>query len=168
MKKDNFNVIIENINNKKLQELKNEKHHGIDRYTHSYRVAKYSYKIGKVLKFKNLEKMTEAAFIHDFYFNSELIDNNEREKLRLHGHLALNNAKKLIELSPIQENIIESHMFPFGGVRPNCKEAICVALVDKGVATGEILKNKIINKAIVFDFSVSFLFLINVIKNINL
>ena len=157
--KSEFESIIQDIeNNNSFRELDNEFHHGISRYCHSYRVAKGVYLITKKLRFKKYREATRAAFMHDFYFNYQLENKNEKEKFIEHPSLALLNASKYYELSDMQKNMIESHMFPSCKVMPKYKESICLTLVDKVVALYEMQRYKLGMK-----LGVYLLFILNMI-----
>lgn len=140
------NIIQDIINNNSFKELDNEFHHGISRYAHSYRVAKGVYHLTKSLKFKNYKEATRAALLHDFYFNYQLEEKNNRKKFIEHPNLAYLNASKYYKLNKIQKNMIESHMFPTGKVIPRYKESICLTLVDKFVALYEMPRYKLVTK----------------------
>jgi len=141
--KEEFENLIKDIeNNNNFKELDNELHHGISRYGHSYRVAKSVYKITKKLNF-NYEEATRAALMHDFYFDYQLEENTPMKNLIAHQNAAVLNASKYFELSDLQKNMIESHMFPLSKVLPKYKESICLTLVDKGVALYEQQRYKI-------------------------
>ena len=62
-------------------------------------------------------------------------------------------------LSKKEENIIASHMFPLGEVKPNCKEAWIVTNVDKSVACYECGLHKWREK-----IAVMVIFLINLVR----
>ena len=112
-KKMEFEIIVEDIlNNDKFKSLSRELHHGISRYEHSLRVAKYSYNVATILHMKNYKEITRAALLHDFYDDVDLGNDTPYERLYTHPHMAVVNAKKYFELNETQENIIESHMFP--------------------------------------------------------
>ena len=56
----------------------------------------------------------------------------------------MKNAKALskkqgVELTEIEQNIIKRHMFPLTVIPPKHKESVIVCLVDKYVATKEII-----------------------------
>lgn len=129
------------IYKEKYQSLKLEKHHGLTRYNHSIKVAKYTYILSKMLKF-NYKEATIGALLHDYFNSREYLDANKYEKLRIHPFLALNNAKYEYNLTPLEENIIMSHMWPIGKIRPNYKESWCVSTVDKIVALEEFINYK--------------------------
>lgn len=157
---EEFNQIIDQIKKiDDIEKLKSERHHGITRYDHSLRVAKGSYKISKILRFKDIKGVTEAAFLHDFYFDNQLEGYTSKERLSVHPMIALANAAQAYELNNVQRNIIEAHMYPLAGVKPNCKESLCVSLVDKTVATYEMIRYKLSN-----NIGVYVIFLFNFFK----
>ena len=139
--KEEFESIIKDIdNNNSFRELDNELHHGISRYGHSYRVAKGVYMLTKTLGFSSYIYATRAALLHDFYFNYQLEEKNTGKKFIEHPSLAVLNASKYYELSKVQKNMIESHMFPTCKVLPKYKESILVNLVDKIIGGMELLR----------------------------
>lgn len=146
------------INNNKYQSLKKDSHHGITRYEHLMRVSKYTYKITKFLNL-NYISATKGALLHDYFNADEYLNIREMEKLRIHPFLALNNAKYEYQLNLLEENIICSHMYPIGCVKPKYAESWIVSFVDKIVAIYEFLNNKVKDK-----FALWFIFVINIIS----
>lgn len=141
--KNEFDLIIKDIeNNNNFRELDQELHHGISRYGHSYRVAKGVYKMTKALGLR-YEEATRAAFLHDFYFNYQFEESKALKTFVNHPEIAAINARKYYDLSDMQINMIESHMFPMCHALPKYKESICLTLVDKAVALYEMPKYKI-------------------------
>ena len=142
-KQNEFDSIVEDIiNNNNFRELDNELHHGITRYGHSLRVAKGVYNITKKLHF-HYKEATRAALLHDFYFNYQLEGKTTKECFKEHPELAYLNASKYFEISDLQKNMIESHMFPSCKVIPKYKESICLTIVDKVVALYEMQRFKV-------------------------
>ena len=135
--KEEFESIVSDFNR-----LCDDMHHGISRYEHSMRVAKYSYKVSKMFKIDNYDKVTRAALLHDFYINEDLENISSRKKLKKHPNVALNNSLKYYELDDMQKDIIANHMFPVTYSLPKYKESWLVSLIDKGVGTYEMLKFK--------------------------
>lgn len=130
-------------NNSHFNKLKNDLHHGISRYEHSMRVARWTYKICNFFKFDNTEEVTKAALLHDFYINEDLQAKGGSKALVEHPFVALNNSKKYFEITDLQKDIIVNHMFPCTLKHiPESKEAFLVSLVDKGVSTYEMLAFK--------------------------
>ncbi len=156
MRKLTFDEICHDIIIKdKYLSLKNEYHHGLTRYMHSLRVAKYTYIITKFLKLNYIEA-TKAALLHDYFNEIEYLDKIWLDKPRIHPFLSLNNASYEYDLTMLEKNIIISHMFPIGGIKPAYLESWVVTLVDKSVATYEYINFKFKDK-----FSVWFIFIIN-------
>lgn len=129
------------INNKKYQKIKLESHHGITRYAHSMRVAKYVYKISKKLKIDYVSA-TRAAILHDFFTNEEFGSNHGLIQGVVHPDIALTNALGEFELNARERNAIEAHMFPLCMTLPKYKESWVLTLVDKAVAIYEYASYK--------------------------
>lgn len=154
-----FETIVKDIlSNDKFQELNNELHHGISRYSHSMRVASLTYKFAKLFHMKNRESMTRAALLHDFYLDDEFKNNeNSAKKLSAHPLLAYENASTYYDLGALEENIIKSHMFPLKGDFPVYKESWLVSLIDKFAGTYEMCCFKfslILNILLIFIFNI--------------
>lgn len=141
-KNSEFQMIVEDIlNNHEFQELDQELHHGISRYGHSMRVAKYVYKVSKKMNW-DYEKVTRAALLHDFFLDNQLEEYGIAKTWCKHPEIALENAKKYFELDDRQENVIVSHMFPSCKVMPKYKESWLVSCVDKCVSFYEMYRFK--------------------------
>ena len=156
MKKLTFAEISQDIINKdKYLSLKNDYHHGLTRYIHSIRVAKYTYKITKLLHL-NYINATRGALLHDYFNEAEYLDKRWLDKPRIHPFLSLNNASKEYNLTMMEQNIIMTHMFPIGGIKPLYLESWVVTIVDKSVATYEYFNFKFKDK-----FTLWIVFVIN-------
>lgn len=143
MKNDlSFDYISKDIlENRKFQKIAYESHHGITRMEHSLRVAKYVYKITKKLKL-DYESATRAAILHDFFTNEEFGENHGLIQGVVHPEIALQNAKGEFKLNAIEENAIETHMFPLNTKMPKYKESWVLTGVDKVVAIYEYCSYK--------------------------
>ena len=143
LNKTEFEDIINDILiNNKFKELDSELHHGISRMGHCLRVAKGTYKLTKKLNL-NYKSATRAALMHDFYLDDELETKNSFTALFDHPSKALETASKYYNLTSLESNIIESHMFPFGYKMPKHAESWIVTLVDKSVAVYEMYRYKL-------------------------
>lgn len=141
--KHEFDTIVKDIvNNNNFRALDNELHHGISRYGHSYRVAKGVYKLTKKLRLNYIDA-TRAALMHDFYFDYQLEGISVYKALVDHQRIAILNASKYYNLSDMQKNMIESHMFPLCKVFPKYRESFCITIVDKVVALYEKQRYKL-------------------------
>ena len=139
--KDFASIAEEIINSDKYQSLKSENHHGLSRYDHSLRVAKNTYRISKKMKLDYVSA-TRGALLHDYFTDEDYRNTKGMKKYSMHPVIALNNAIREYELNPIEENIIVSHMYPMGKIKPNCKESWIVTSVDKSVAIYECARFK--------------------------
>ena len=137
-----FDVISKDIIEKdKFKSLKNEPHHGLTRYDHVIRVAKNTYRLSRFFRMDYISA-TRGALLHDYFNDSEYQYTRGMKKGSLHPVIALNNARREYHLNETEENIIVSHMFPLGDVKPNCKESWLVSSVDKTVALYECARFK--------------------------
>lgn len=158
MKKvEEFNKIVEDIlNNDKFNKLKEQPHHGINRYEHSYHVAIWIYKICKLFNSKNLTKITRASLLHDFYEDIDL-KGNGLQRLARHSKAALKNSEEYFKLDDMQKNIIKTHMFPCSLDIPKYKESWLITIIDKIVSTYEMIRYKIpmnVGKGIKYIFKI--------------
>lgn len=120
--------------------LKKIKHHGDNRRDHCLRVSYECYRICKK-RGLHYKEIARAALLHDFFLiKYEDLNYFKRFKLLFtHPKIALENAEKITELSEIERNIIESHMFPIGRAFPKYKESWLIGVVDDYVAIYERL-----------------------------
>lgn len=142
LQKQEFHEIVKDIlNHDDFKKLDLELHHGISRYGHSMRVAKYTYCVAKKLHW-DYESITRAALLHDFFFDIQLEKFGVAKTWCKHPEMALDNAKKYFDVNERQENIIISHMFPSCKVMPKYKESWLVTCVDKFVSFYEMYRFK--------------------------
>ena len=123
------------LNNSEFNKLRSIAHHGITRYDHSLRVARYTYFVTRKLHL-NYKEATRAALLHDF-FTDEVVNESSIKKLTKHPLYAVENAKKYFDLTPMQENIIATHMFPVGLNIPKYIESWVVDILDDVAAIYE-------------------------------
>lgn len=116
------------LTNKEFNKLRYINHHGITRYDHSLRVAYYTYIITKKLHL-DYHKATKGALLHDFFID-EVSSMDGVSRLRKHPTYALINAKKYYDLSPMEEDIIKTHMFPVTFRPPKYLESWLVDIID--------------------------------------
>lgn len=132
-----FEWIVEDIiSNKEYLKLKNFCHHGkSNRFDHSIRVAKLSWRITKILGLNSLEA-ARGAMLHDFY----LYHNHEHDlktHLTAHPKDALFQSKKHFELTDRESDIILCHMWPISDRRPTYPESYIVNIADTLCAVKE-------------------------------
>lgn len=139
------------LQNPQVQSMEQWLHHNQTTcLEHSMFVAVTSYKIGKKLHL-DTRAIARAGLLHDFYLYHKR-DKSAHEGWQCFDHpiLALENGKKITELSAKEENIILAHMWPFGRVFPKSPEAMLVNMVDTFAAmaefTGSTASRKISSK----------------------
>ncbi len=135
------------MNSEEAEQMKGFMQHGnITTYTHVLSVACLSYKINKRLKIcSDPRSLIIGAFLHDYYlYDWHVSPKSHKGHGFNHPALALKNARKSYALNSIEENIIESHMWPLTLTRvPKCSEAVIVCISDKICAAYEFIrKNK--------------------------
>lgn len=135
-----FELIIHDIiKNKTVQEMKLYKqHYETSCYTHCLNVALISYKICKKLNLDYIS-VARAAMLHDLFLYDWRYRENGRKGLHAFTHpkTALENSKKLFELSQKEQDIILKHMWPVTLKLPKYPESYIVTFVDKYSAVAE-------------------------------
>ena len=140
-KKSFYDVIGEVANTPGSQKMKQYMQHGrISTFEHCIDVAKLSFRMNRNLHLHGKEReLLRGAFLHDYF----LYDwHNWDGPLHgfYHAGAALKNAKRDFKLTPREENIIGSHMWPLNLTKiPRCREAWIVCIADKIVSTKETL-----------------------------
>lgn len=103
-------------------------HREKDRLEHVKEVAWISFLCSERFGFDS-QAVIRGALLHDLFYYDWL-----REGPRLHGfrhhNIALKNARKIISLSPKEEDIIKKHMWPLTVIPPRYMESLTVSLVD--------------------------------------
>ena len=120
-------------------------HGEISTYDHVMSVVRLSFLLNRRFHLGASEaELERGAFLHDFY----LYDWHENGYLgRLHGlhhpDIALENAKKRYDLTPTEQNIIKSHMWPLTLFSiPQNRAAAIVCLADKICSAYETVVRK--------------------------
>jgi len=135
-----------------VQSLKQyTQHHYSNRLEHSIQVSYRSYKLAKRWG-GDVRATARAGLLHDlFFYDWRETKMGEGTHAYVHPRIALENAKKLTDISPLEEDIIIKHMFGATIAPPKYKESYIVTLVDKYCACEEVIKplyKKAKNKAV--------------------
>lgn len=158
---EEFILLIEKLaNSEDFQKTKYISHHGMTRYDHSIRVAYYTYRITKTLRL-NYKEATQAALLHDFFFD-DVVNESKYKKLIHHPKYAVENAKKYINLTDLQKDIIEKHMFPITIVPPKYLESWIVDIADDIAAIYE--KTYSVREEVTTVATFFFILIINILK----
>jgi uncharacterized protein len=147
---DEFETIVKDILvHSEFQKIKEIDHHGNGLYEHSVSVAYHAYRVAKILG-RDYESVARGALLHDFFIESwhgKKINSTGIQRIKdMHGFshpkTALVNAKKHFYINKRQEDMIVKHMFPLTPVPPIYLESWIVTVVDKIVATREMVFEK--------------------------
>ena len=146
------------INNENFELLKNDVHHGSNKYDHCKRVSYLSFLISKLFKC-NYKNAARAGLLHDFFFGCRTAkDENDYFK---HPKTSAENAKRFFNITNKEENIIKSHMYHYALIKklshfikeedeiyfkdnkPKDKESIIVCVSDLLVSIFEVCAFKV-------------------------
>lgn len=120
-------------NERVLSQKKFIQHGKTTTYEHTINVTITALKIANKLRIKyDRRSLIRGGLLHDYF----LYDWHENDKShRLHGfhhaRRALINAREDFELNKIEENIIDTHMFPLNLRFPKYRESIIIGIADK-------------------------------------
>jgi uncharacterized membrane protein len=118
-------------------------HHRETIFDHALKVSYFAYKISKQWGW-NYREAARAGLLHDFFlYDWRDSDDPAREQRHFHGfrhpRTALNNSRRLFPLNDIEKDIILKHMFPLTPFLPKYRESFLVVVLDKYVATHEMM-----------------------------
>lgn len=115
-------------------------HGKISVFKHSLSVAIMCVMIAESVPFEvNRRSLVRGALLHDYFlYDWHEKDDSHRMHGFIHAKRALQNAKRDFELNEIEQNMIETHMFPLNlTALPKYKESAILCIADKIVATKE-------------------------------
>lgn len=128
-----------------LERIARYPQHGTtSRLLHSVAVAYYSYRLAQLtgLSFHE-EDLVRGALLHDYFlYDAQDGDPSHKGHWTRHPEIALENAGRELELTSIEADIIQKHMFPLTLKPPRCREAIFVSLADKACSVYEFFRRK--------------------------
>ena len=111
-------------------------------YHHSIRVAILSLQMAEFLNLSvDKRALIRGALLHDYF----LYDWHEKDASHKwhgfhHAKKACNNAMRDFEISDLESDIIEKHMFPLNPVPPKYRESWILCMADKICASKETVK----------------------------
>ena len=147
---DEFEILVKDIlDHSEFQKIKKIDHHGNGLYEHSVSVAYHAYRVARILGC-DCESVARGALLHDFFIESwhgKIKTSTGIQRIKdMHGFshpkTALINAKKCFYINKRQEDMIVKHMFPLTPTPPIYLESWIVTVVDKIVATREMIVEK--------------------------
>jgi uncharacterized protein len=134
-------VVGDLLDSDQVRSMSRLAHHGkVTCYDHSLFVAYLSYRAARALGW-DYRSAARGGLLHDLYlYNSK--DKSAHPGLQCFDHpvAAARNAAALTDLSPKEEDIILSHMWPLAKRRPHSREAALVDFIDTFCATLELCR----------------------------
>ena len=131
-----------------LEELKNITHHiSTTRFQHCVNVSYHSYLICRKLGL-NARSAARAGLLHDLFYYDRKEYNRSRSRGQLshsamHARIAAENAAALTRITPLEQDMIEKHMWPMTRPMPEYKETYVITVVDKYCAVLELCVPKL-------------------------
>lgn len=143
-----YKCVSDIINSTELARLKGITHHiSTTRFQHCLNVSYYTYLICKKLNL-DARAAARAGLLHDLFYYDRKKYNRSRTKGQLshssmHARLAAEHAAELTEISALERDMIEKHMWPMTRPLPRYKESYIITLTDKYCAILEFCIPKI-------------------------
>ncbi|MBR4627336.1 MAG: HD domain-containing protein [Ruminococcus sp.] len=143
-----YPLVSDIIGCEELAELKKITHHiSTTRFQHCLNVSYHSYVICRKLHL-NARSAARAGLLHDLFYYDRKEYNASRGKGQLshsamHAKLAAENAAGVTEISPLERDMIEKHMWPVTRPLPRHKETYVITVVDKYCAVLEFCVPKL-------------------------
>ncbi|MCI2106608.1 MAG: phosphohydrolase [Intestinimonas sp.] len=128
------------LDSPQVQSMRQIPHHpGVNCYDHSVFVSYVAFRLARRCSL-NYMAAARGGLLHDLYlYNSHDRSQYEGNQCFAHPKAALRNARALCaDLTPMEENIIISHMWPLARRMPHSREAVIVGLSDKLCAAMEV------------------------------
>lgn len=143
-----YDCISDIISCNEVEQLKDITHHiSTTRFQHCVNVSYYSYIVCRKFRF-NARSAARAGMLHDLFYYDRKEYNDHKEKgqishSQLHSLMAAENASKLTDISELERDIIEKHMWPVTRKLPKYKESYVISFVDKYCAVLEYMTPKL-------------------------
>ena len=135
------------IHNKRIEKLVDHcQHYNTTRLQHCINVSYYSFRICRFFGW-NKTAAARAGLMHDLYYYDWRIKNSFRKMShpKWHPLVAKDNARKICNLNPVEEDAILKHMWPMTFSFPKYKESFVVSMTDKGCAALECVVGGFLN-----------------------
>ena len=143
-----YDCIADIIDSDELNKLKDIRHHiSTTRFQHCLNVSYYSYLVCRKFRL-NARSAARAGLLHDLFYYDRKEYNSARSKgepshSRMHSHIAAENAKEIIDISVLEKDMIEKHMWPLTRPMPKYKETYIITVIDKYCAVLEFCVPKV-------------------------
>ena len=131
-----YSCVRDIINSAELDKLKEITHHiSTTRFQHCLNVSYYTYLICKKLHL-DARAAARAGLLHDlFYYDRKKYNQNkikgQLSHSSMHSRLAAENAAELTDITALERDMIEKHMWPITKSLPRYKESYIITFTDK-------------------------------------
>ena len=122
-------------------------HFKYTRLRHSMDVAYRCYFFSRLLGWKHSPSVARGALLHDFFFLEQGM--HCLSLYRSHPKIALENARGITSLTPLEQDMIEKHMFFVNFAWPSCKESALLILMDQVSFAAEMVSSLFIRRQMV-------------------
>ena len=143
-KSEYYTLVADLLDNEVFCRMKVFTHHGSTTcFQHCLNVSYHNYLICKLLSL-NTRAAARAGLLHDlFLYDWHTYIPPKGEKLHgfTHAATALANVNKHFDISAVEKDIIEKHMFPLTFAPPRYRETMVIVFVDKFCGAAEVLAN---------------------------
>ena len=118
------------------------RHHGdVTTHRHSVFVAYTVMQLCRNMDEQEMRPIVRASLLHDFYLYEWYTEKHEENHIWYHPKQSLKNIEQHFSvLSPMQRNMVLSHMFPLAHEAPASRGAWALTLADKYCASADYLK----------------------------
>lgn len=124
-----------------VESMKTYRHHGdTNTHFHSVYVAYRVLRLCVRLDVADKREIVRAALLHDFYLYEWYTEKHDENHIFYHPKESVKNIEAHFgALSPMQRNMILSHMFPLTREMPHCRGAWLLTAADKRCASEDYL-----------------------------
>ena len=137
-----YEEVADLLKSEVVQQMKQYMHHGHTTcFQHCLNVSYYNYIFCKLLSL-DARAGARAGLIHDLFlydWHDYVREKGQRMHGWTHAATALANAQKYFDITPMEADIIEKHMFPMNIALPKYKETVVIIMVDKICGAWEVI-----------------------------
>ena len=143
-----YACICDIIDSRQVQQLKNITHHiSTTRFQHCVNVSYYSYLVCRAFRL-NARSAARAGLLHDLFYYDRKVYNAGKQKGQAshssnHSMLACANACEVTDITNLERDMIEKHMWPVTRPMPRYKETYIITVIDKYCAVLEFCVPKV-------------------------
>lgn len=139
-----YEMVADLLESEIVLQMKQYMHHGHTTcFQHCLNVSYYNYLLCRLLSL-DARAGARAGLLHDLFlydWHTYVRAKGQRMHGWTHAGTALANVRKYFEITPMEADIIEKHMFPMNIALPKYKETVVIILVDKVCGLWEVFQH---------------------------